>query len=176
MKLLRKFKKFTKDSKSSEKINLKYLLPPMKIVDKNKNKIEFKSFNTQFLIWFFNQEGVSELFQKFIKEENNNVIKDFITEYNLKDNNTIEKLKEYLINMPELYNSDEKKSTLDETQEFFDVTSFNQSGSIEVDKPDFICIDNNNNNNQLLIKKDSSILNIKKYKEDNCYNNSIYLG
>jgi hypothetical protein len=174
-KILRKFKKFIKDSKLSKNINLKYLLPPMKIVDKNKNIIEFKSFNTQFLIWFFNQEGVSELFQRFIKEENNNVIKDFITEYNLNDNNTIEKLKEYLINMPELYNSDEKKSKLDETQEIFDTTSFNQSGSIEVDRPDFICVDNNNNN-QLLTKKDSTIINIKKYKEDNSYNNSIYLG
>ena len=50
-------------------------LPPFKTYDpQTKIEIEFKSFNTKFLIWFFNQENCSIYYEEFIKEEGNKIL------------------------------------------------------------------------------------------------------
>ena len=186
-KIMRKFIKFIKiyysENKNSfifqknapfwKKDNMQILLPPTKLVDNNDNFIEFKSFNAQYLIWLFNQEGMSELYNIFIKKEIENIINDFIKEYNLsesKDNNIIEKLKEYLINMPKIYNSNLEKSSLEENQEMFDTNSF--SGKIEEEPSNSTF--SNNHNNPVLKAKDCNIVNLKNYKGSNF--NNIYLN
>ena len=186
-KIMRKFIKFIKiyhsENKNSfifqknapfwKKDNMQILLPPTKLVDNNDNFIEFKSFNAQYLIWLFNQEGMSELYNIFIKKEIENIINDFIKEYNLsesKDNNIIEKLKEYLINMPKIYNSNLEKSSLEENQEMFDTNSF--SGKIEEEPSNSTF--SNNHNNPVLVTKDCNIVNLKNYKGSNF--NNIYLN
>ena len=186
-KIMRKFIKFIKiyhsENKNSfifqknapfwKKDNIQKLLPPTKLVDNNDNFIEFKSFNAQYLIWLFNREGMSELYNIFIKKEIENIMNDFIKEYNLsesKDNNIIEKLKEYLINMPKIYNSNLEKSTLEENQEMFDTNSF--SGKIEEEPSNSTF--SNNHNNPVLVTKDCNIVNLKNYKGSNF--NNIYLN
>ena len=78
----------------------------MKYINQNREFIEFKSFNTKYFLWFFNQYGTIELFEKFREEEGEKIINCFINEYNLNESNEqniIEKLKEYLIQIPKIY-------------------------------------------------------------------------
>lgn len=119
---------FQKNQIFWKKFNSENLLPPLKIKSYNDVKLEFKSFNAQYLIWLFSQEGVSELFRIFINNEGENIINGFITEYNLtqtKDVNIVDKLRNYLNKIPEIYNSPDKKSILDENSESYS-TEFNE--------------------------------------------------
>ena len=147
-KIFRRFRKFVKSlyktnknssifSKNAffwKKFYIKNLLPPVKIID-NGELIEHKSFNSQYLIWLFNQEGTIELFKLFTKEESKNLINDFIREYNLyqsKDEpDIIEKLKKYIDYIPEIYDSynnnyDKKNILIDENKEIFDTNEFTE--------------------------------------------------
>ena len=139
-KIFRRFRKFIKflykeNSKSPifsknpffwKKFYIKNLLPPVKVVVDNGELIEHKSFNTQYLIWLFAQEGTTELFKLFTQKELDNVINNFVSEYHLnkyKEPNIIEKLKQYITFIPEIYdsyNTGEKKVILEETKEIFD--------------------------------------------------------
>jgi hypothetical protein len=57
------------------------ILPPIDIYDVSSNeKIYFKSFNANFLLWFFSKQGIKELYSKFIQIEGTNFI-DNITKY-----------------------------------------------------------------------------------------------
>ena len=98
---------FKKNPLFWQKFYSKNLLPPVKIMlSQNGQLIEHKSFNTQYLIWLFNQEGTSELFEMFAKNETENVIKNFIEEYDLSDSkepDIIGKLREYIKYIPEIY-------------------------------------------------------------------------
>jgi hypothetical protein len=135
-----------------KKFNSENLLPPLKIKSYNDKILEFKSFNAQYLIWLFSQEGISELFRIFIDNEGENIIKDFITEYNLtqsKDINIVEKLRNYLNKIPEIYNSPDKKRNLDENAECYS-NEFNENK--DEDKVDF-----GNVNNQFLSSKFNSL-------------------
>ena len=137
-KIFRRFRKFVKtfykENKNSpifsknvffwKKFFYKNLLPPVKIVINDGELIEHKSFNTQYLIWLFNQEGTTELFKLFIEKESENVINNFITEYNLyqsTENNIIKKVKEYIKYIPEIYDSyNKRKVILEENKEIVD--------------------------------------------------------
>lgn len=88
--------------------------------------IEHKSFNTQYLIWLFNQDGTTELFEMFAKNESENVINNFIEEYDLnrsKEPDIVEKLKKYIKYIPEIYrdNNDNKRVILEEEKENLEV-------------------------------------------------------
>ena len=145
-----------------KKFNSENLLPPLKIKSYNDKILEFKSFNAQYLIWLFSQEGISELFRIFIDNEGENIIKDFITEYNLaqtKDVNIVDKLRNYINKIPEIYNSPDRKKILDENTECYS-TEFNENK--DEDK-----VDLGNVNNQFLSSK-FNILKIaekKKFEE-----------
>ena len=149
-KIFRRFRKFVKSlykennnspifSKNVlfwKKFNSQNLLPPVKIKEDNGELIEHKSFNCQYLIWLFSQEGTIELFKLFTKEESVNLINDFIKEYNLdpekesNKSNDIDKLKHYIEYIPEIYdyynmnknnnNDNNNKITLDENKEIID--------------------------------------------------------
>ena len=119
-KVFRKFRKFiivlyneSKDHIFFEKNNLfwekftsKNLLPPMKIESKDGKVIEYKSFNSQYIIWLFEQEGSNELFRLFIEKEKESIINDLMSDYildNIKDKDFIVKLRQYLDFIPEIY-------------------------------------------------------------------------
>ena len=122
-KILRKFRKFFKsyykNNKNSpiisknelfwKKFFINNLLPPVKIEENEGEIIEHKSFNTKYLLWLFNQEGANELFKLFIEKEKENIINNFISEYNLhKSNepNIIEKISKYIDYIPEIYDNE----------------------------------------------------------------------
>ena len=136
-KIFRRFRKFVKilykENKNSpifsknaffwKKFYVKNLLPPVKIVLNNGEIIQHKSFNTQYLLWLFNQEGTTELFKLFLKTEEEKVINNFVTEYNLnqsKEPDIIEKLKEYINYIPEIYDISHKKEIFDGNNELLD--------------------------------------------------------
>ena len=155
-KIFRRFRKFVKifykENKNSpifsknvffwKKFYLKNLLPPVKVKINNGELIEHKSFNTQYLIWLFNQEGTTQLFKLFIEKESENVINDFIKEYNLyqsTENNIITKLKEYIKYIPEIYDSYNKKVILEENKEICD--TYDCSGKKEEDATNLESLD-----------------------------------
>ena len=118
------FSIFIKNPVFWKKFYMKNLLPPVKIIlNQNGQIIEHKSFNTQYLIWLFKQEGTAELFQMFTKNESENVINNFVEEYDLnksEETNIIEKLKEYMKYIPKIYTSkDNNKIVLEENKENF---------------------------------------------------------
>ena len=122
-KIFRRFRKFFKsyykNNKNSpiisknelfwKKFFINNLLPPVKIEENEGEIIEHKSFNTKYLLWLFNQEGTNELFKLFIEKEKENIINNFISEYNLhKSNepNIIEKISKYIDYIPEIYDNE----------------------------------------------------------------------
>ena len=122
-KIFRKFRKFFKsyykNNKNSpiisknelfwKKFFINNLLPPVKIEENEGEIIEHKSFNTKYLLWLFNQKGANELFKLFIEKEKENIINNFISEYNLhKSNepNIIEKISKYIDYIPEIYDNE----------------------------------------------------------------------
>ena len=139
-KIFRKFRKFFKtfykNNKNSPILSknilfwknfyAKNLLPPVKIEEKNGKLIDYKSFNTKYLLWLFNQEGTTELFNLFIIKERENIINNFISEYDLyesKEPDIIEKLRQYINYIPEIYDN-RKKLYLEENNEIIDKEEF----------------------------------------------------
>ena len=123
---------FKKNPLFWQKFYSKNLLPPVKIMlSQNGQLIEHKSFNTQYLIWLFNQEGTSELFEMFAKNETENVIKNFIEEYDLSDSkepDIIGKLREYIKYIPEIYCGQNhiKKIILEENISNMEINNLNK--------------------------------------------------
>jgi len=83
------------------------LLPPMKYED-DLNKVQFKSFNTKYLLWLFSKEGCVNLFRKFAGHFKDQILGDFIASYDLTNNidekGIIEQLKYYIVAIPDIYN------------------------------------------------------------------------
>ena len=81
------------------------LLPPMKYEDER--KIEFKSFNTKYLLWLFSKEGCCKFYQDFASKFGEGILQVFISAYDLINNTTeegiIDKLKYYIHAIPEIY-------------------------------------------------------------------------
>ena len=114
---MRKFKKFLKNKLKEKKDNevknyinnnefwLEYikvnLMPPFNY---DKEKKSFKSFNTQYLCWFFEHKFALELFNIFIKNYYDDLLKLIINTYNLnEDTEDYLLLKTYINTMPLIY-------------------------------------------------------------------------
>ena len=124
----RNFPAFSKNPLFWKKFYIKNLLPPVKIIlNQNDQLIEHKSFNTQYLIWLFKQEGTTELFDMFTINELENVINNFIEEYDLEKSeepDIIEKLKQYIKYIPEIYSSNnDDKIILEENKENYETNN-----------------------------------------------------
>jgi hypothetical protein len=115
-KVLRKFRKFLKDNhKKNQIFNLiqnfgkvfwnKFicdnLLPPMKF-----GEVEYKSFNTNYMVWLMSNKGAVELYEEFIKENFDSIIGMFTQKFNLKDDNDeLQQLKYYVKNMANIFSN-----------------------------------------------------------------------
>ena len=190
-KIFRRFRKFIKllykENKNSpifsknelfwKKFYFKNLLPPVKIVLNNDQLIEHKSFNTQYLLWLFNQEGTTELFKLFIKSESEKVINEFVTEYNLykiKEPDIVEKLKEYINYIPEIYDSKNKKVIYEESKEVCETGIFSEKKEDENTYLESIETEKENSNPFNLNFDFIEKKNFKEFPYDN--NNFNYLG
>lgn len=117
-KILRRFRNYVKDiykldSKSMDLLekdfwknfSYKNLLPPMRYVD-GKKIIEFKSFNTQFMLWLFSKNGSAQLYTEFSQKHGEDLLQNFIYSYNLTNSDEVEiidKLRQYIFSIQDYY-------------------------------------------------------------------------
>jgi hypothetical protein len=116
-KILRRFRKFLKDnhkksSLSYELMNLNKifwnkfiadnLLPPMKYQVEN---VEYKSFNTNYMVWLMSHKGGVDLYEKFINEHFDEILSMFITKFSLKEGEELQQLRMYIKNLASIFNS-----------------------------------------------------------------------
>jgi hypothetical protein len=177
-KILRKFKKFLKN-KSKEKENNEIksfiksnefwseyiklnLMPPFNY---DKENITFKSFNTQYLCWFFEHKFSLELFNIFVRDNYENLLTMIKEAYTLsEDSDDYSLLKNYINTMPLIYGKEsENRSTAycsntklfdDDINEVNGVSQINNDGiNFEKDKNN-----GNDNDNEVNKKYDDMII------------------
>lgn len=88
------------------------LMPPMTFKEMNDN-VEFKSFNTNYMVWLLAHKGSVDLYNYYIQEQHDDLMKTFITKYNLKNQEELHQLNIYLNNIAMIFyqvkeGSDEK--------------------------------------------------------------------
>jgi hypothetical protein len=184
-KIFRRFRKFVKKLYKQEKniqifsknvqfwkeFFTKNMLPPIKINTPEGGLIEHKSFNTQYLIWLFSQKGTNELFELFIKEESEDLLLNFIKEYNLlesKEENIIDKLKEYIQLIPQIYYT---KDNEDNCREIKDKIIEEKENIIGKNKYDMESDESENNPFNLNFNFAQDNKQFMKFKEDSFFNN-----
>ena len=196
-KILRKFKKYLKTKSKEKKDNeiknyiknnefwseyIKLnLMPPFNY---EKEKASFKSFNTQYLCWFFEHKYSLELFNFFIKENYDNLINEIKEANNLKENcDDFALVKNYINTMPLIYGKENQNRSTDcssnpkpvddeinEVNEKNKVNGFINQINIEDDKKiennDNMIIESENNENEIFNNNNNS----------NIDNNMLYLN
>jgi len=110
---LRKFRKYLKDNhkKVASEISGKVfwnkfiqdnLLPPMKYQAEN---VEYKSFNTNYMVWLMSHKGAVELYEKFISEHFDEILTMFVSKFSLKEGEELQQLRVYIKNLASIFNS-----------------------------------------------------------------------
>lgn len=118
-KVLRKFRKYLKEKYKTKKINmnstnvdhdfwrrfsLENILPPMKYISIEET-VEYKSFNTNFMIWLMSHKGSIELYDMYLQENLDNMVKVFITKFNLNESQELDELRLYIKNLACIFDS-----------------------------------------------------------------------
>jgi len=86
------------------------LLPPMKYKELTE-EIEFKSFNTNFMIWLFSHTGSNELYDLFYSDQSDELLEIFTLKYKISQDEVVQ-LIHYLKNISIIFCSlkdDEKQ-------------------------------------------------------------------
>lgn len=152
-KILRKFRNYVKsvykvDSRTLDLYDKIFwrdfttlnLLPPMKYQEHH-TRIEFKSFNTKYLLWLFSKEGCVKLYEDFANKYSEQILQDFIVSYDLMNNKSeegiIEQLKYYINAIPEIYS---KRSNLIEnsTHDNFSESHFTFNNGSKINSEDLL--------------------------------------
>ena len=195
-KILRKFKKFLKiKSKEKEDNEIKSfiksnefwpeyiklnLMPPFNY---DKENISFKSFNTQYLCWFFEHKFSLELFNIFVRDNYQNLLTMIKEAYTLSENSDdYSLLKNYINTMPLIYGKEsENRSTAycsnakpfdDDINEVNGVNQTNNDGiNFEKNINNDIGLDNevNKKYDDMIIEEE--IINSNDNEDFNCINN-----
>ena len=195
-KILRKFKKFLKiKSKEKEDNEIKSfiksnefwpeyiklnLMPPFNY---EKENISFKSFNTQYLCWFFEHKFSLELFNIFVRDNYQNLLTMIKEAYTLSENSDdYSLLKNYINTMPLIYGKEsENRSTAycsnakpfdDDINEVNGVNQTNNDGiNFEKNINNDIGLDNevNKKYDDMIIEEE--IINSNDNEDFNCINN-----
>ncbi len=116
--IIRNFRKFLIDSNKIktltislnsfwEKFIKENLLPPMEFIDENQQKISYKSYNTNFMIWLFSKNKARELFEEFLKKKGDlllsQVIENSVKDVNRDNKEEFNRIKEYINYIPQIY-------------------------------------------------------------------------
>ena len=81
------------------------ILPPVDYNDVSANeKVYFKSFNSKFLLWFFNKDGIKDLYKNFIEIEGNKIINNIYKYYDI-TNDEKNQLINYINNLPYIFDN-----------------------------------------------------------------------
>ena len=106
-KIIRKYRKFIQKSvkgKVNSEVILNFIkgniIPPFKIDD-----IEFKSINTNYIIWLFSHEEMHFWYSEFHEEFLDKLVNILTSKYNVNEEDEIELLKCYIINLNKIYHS-----------------------------------------------------------------------
>lgn len=115
--ILRKFRKYIKEKSKKKLINFdeessvfwKYfvfenLFPPMKYIENNE-VIEFKSFNTTYMMWLLSHKGSSDLYEIFLKENYQPLYQYFIKKFNIMLPEEKDQVSFYLCNLVKIFTS-----------------------------------------------------------------------
>ncbi len=79
------------------------LLPPIDFYDNSSNeKIAFKSFNSNYLLWFFSKKGIKDLYLKFTSTVGLALLEEVSTYYGLNDKEKTQ-LENYINNLPFIF-------------------------------------------------------------------------
>ena len=203
-KILRKFKKYLKaKSKEKEDNEIKNyiknndfwseyikqnLMPPFKY-EKEKEKVSFKSFNTQYLCWFFEHKYSLELYNFFIKEKYDNLIHEIKEANNLKENcDDFSLIKNYINTMPLIYGKENQNRSTDcssnpkpiddeinEVDEKNKINELNNQINIEDDKK-IENNENNDNNDNMIVENENENEFFNNNNNPNIDNNIPYLN
>ena len=192
-KILRKFKKFLKhklknkngkedDNEVKNYINnnkfwfdyIKMNLMPPFLYDKE--KISFKSFNTQYLCWFFEHKFSLELFNIFIKNNYDDLLELIVNAYNLNEqSDDFVLLKTYLNTMPLIYGKEsQSRSTACSSNDNKPIDDEINNNQISIEEEDNkICDDKNFGN--MILENDfiQDINNINNANDINVNNNVL---
>lgn len=80
------------------------ILPPMKYCNNDtKENVEFKSFNSQYLLWLFSKRGSKDFYTMFIEDSGNSIIASLISDYNITQTKEIDELHNYMNNLPFIF-------------------------------------------------------------------------
>ena len=188
-KILRKFKKFLKHSlrEKTENEVKNYiknngfwpdyismnLMPPFSY---DKEKITFKSFNTQYLCWFFEHKFSLELFNIFIQLKYNDLLELIKVNCKLKeDSEDYNLLKVYLNCMPTIYGHDTRSTAFSSHIAESDQEEIkNNQEQISIEEENSIENNSNNENYKSPNKEDDRMMvDSENNKDDSCVNNDI---
>ena len=188
-KILRKFKKFLKHSlrEKTENEVKNYiknngfwpdyismnLMPPFSY---DKEKITFKSFNTQYLCWFFEHKFSLELFNIFIQLKYNDLLELIKVNCKLKeDSEDYNLLKVYLNSMPTIYGHDTRSTAFSSHIAESDQEEIkNNQEQISIEEENSIENNSNNENYKSPNKEDDKMMiDSENNKDDSCVNNDI---
>ena len=190
-KILRKFKKFLKiKSKEKEDNEIKSfiksnefwpeyiklnLMPPFTY---DKEKISFKSFNTQYLCWFFEHKFSLELFNIFVRDNYENLLTMIKEAYTLSENSDdYSLLKNYINTMPLIYGkeSENRSTAYNSNAKPFD-DDINEVNGISQTNNDGINFEEDKNNDNEVNKKydmiiEEDVINSNENEDFNNINN-----
>ena len=163
-KILRKFKKYLK-KKMREKTENEVktfiskndfwpdyismnLMPPFSY---DKENISFKSFNSKYLVWFFEHKFSQELFNIFINKNYDDILNLIKEAYNLtEETEDYNLLKIYINSMPMIYGDDSTNSTTVSSH----ITESDEK-DIKINKEEKKEIKEKKENNDMIIESDS---------------------
>ena len=186
-KILRKFKKFLKHilKNKNEKENdnevknyisnnefwfdyIKMNLMPPFCYDKE--KISFKSFNTQYLCWFFEHKFSLELFNIFIKNNYDDLLELIVNTYNLNEqSDDFVLLKTYINTMPLIYGKEsQNRSTACSSNDNKPIDDEINNNQISIEEEDNKICDDKNFGNMIL--ENDFIHDINNINNDNDIN------
>jgi len=138
-KILRKFRKFLKDKTKKNMINWEMLglnnvqkkfwicfigdnlLPPMKYVNKESNEnVDFKSFNTNYMVWLLSHKGSVELYDLYLNEQYMEVLNIFIIKFALKDTEELNQLQVDIKNLAHIFHTaiDNEENALNKNENY----------------------------------------------------------
>jgi len=67
--------------------------------------VEYKSFNTTYMVWLMSHKGAVELYEIFINEHFEEILNMFISKFNLKEGEELQQLRVYIKNLASIFNS-----------------------------------------------------------------------
>lgn len=80
------------------------IFPPMKFLDTTTNElVEFKSCNSNYLVWIFSKNSASVFYRQFVLYKFNDTFQEIKLDYNIKDPNELAQLDYYIKNMDNVF-------------------------------------------------------------------------